>query len=308
MKKKDHSRLTVHSSHTTLSVVLATRNEESNIAECLKSVKEIADEIIIFDEKSSDDTRSIARSFGAEVFVTDHEPIFHLTKQKAIDKATGDWILQMDADERVSPELTKEIREELKIMDNESRRISFENKKRDNPDKWKLFERHERLIREREGRLGKGTGEIVAYFIPRVNYFVGRPLVHAGVYPDGVIRLIKRDKAWLPGKSVHELMEVEGEIAWLFGDIEHHESPTLRRYIARANRYTDLTAKDFAKKKLKKNWFNLLKYSLLLPATDFLLLFIRHKGYKDGIRGFLWSMFSAWHHPLAYWKYWVGSG
>jgi len=98
-----------------LSVVLATFNEEKNIGSCLASVKNLADEIVVVDEFSTDRTREIARSFGARVCQEPHEALFHLTKQKALAKAKGDWILQLDADERVTPELAREIREVLRM-------------------------------------------------------------------------------------------------------------------------------------------------------------------------------------------------
>src|SRR5690606_13329492 len=149
------------------------------------------------------------------------------------DQAKGEWILQLDADERITKELADEIIDAI-MQNEEMKKKSLEIKKSKYPVKWRLFSRHENLIAEREGGLGKKSGEIVAYFIPRINYFVGKPLLHAGVYPDAVIRLIKKGKARLPAKSVHELMEVDGEVGWMFNDMEHHESPNLRRYIARA--------------------------------------------------------------------------
>ena len=323
-----------------LSVVLATRNEEANIGECLKSVQdnlltplrqgyEGQGEIIVFDEKSDDKTVEIAEKYGAKVKTFVHTTNFHQTKQKAIDAATGEWVLQLDADERVSPKLGKEItavvsstNEELlnRVVYHPERSSSKNNEAEGSREKTnsirflhsgrngkkpEIFQRHQRLIEEREGHLGKPTGEVVAFFIPRVNFFVGKPLLYAGVYPDGVIRLIKQGKARLPAKSVHEVMEVDGEVGWLFNDLEHHESPTLHRYIERANRYTDLTAKELKKKKIAKSNWQLFRYSLLLPAYYFLLLYIRHRGYKDGMRGFLWSFFSALHHALAYWKFYV---
>lgn len=96
-----------------ISVVLATYNEEKNLPSCLESVKDLASEIIIMDGTSSDRTVEIARTFGAHVTVTDNPPIFHINKQKAIDKATKDWVLQLDADEQVTPELMKEIKEKI---------------------------------------------------------------------------------------------------------------------------------------------------------------------------------------------------
>ncbi len=92
-----------------LSVVLATFNEEQNLARCLAAVKGWAGEIIVVDGTSTDKTVAIAEKYGAKVTVTDNPPIFHLNKQKAIEQARGDWILQLDADEVVTPDLKKEI-------------------------------------------------------------------------------------------------------------------------------------------------------------------------------------------------------
>ena len=81
-----------------LSVALAVYNESSNIASCLTSVRDIADEIVVVDGGSTDDTVKIAKSFGAKVIQTDNPPIFHINKQKALEACDGEWILQLDAD------------------------------------------------------------------------------------------------------------------------------------------------------------------------------------------------------------------
>jgi len=85
-----------------ISVVLATYNEENNLSECLESVKNLADEIVIVDGSSTDKTVEIAKKYGAKVQITTNHPIFHINKQKAIEAASKEWILQLDADERVS--------------------------------------------------------------------------------------------------------------------------------------------------------------------------------------------------------------
>ncbi|MEK7526373.1 MAG: glycosyltransferase family 2 protein [Patescibacteria group bacterium] len=286
-----------------LSVVLAVRNEEANIGRCLSAVTDIADEIIIMDEYSTDKTVEIAQGFGAKVFSEPHHENFHITKQKAIDKAQGEWILQLDADEQVSPELAKEIREVITMSYQE-----IKNRKIKDHRKWKLFMRHQKVIEEKYGQLGKKTGEIVAFFVPRRNMFLGKALVHAGVYPDAVIRLIGNGKAGLPAESVHEqIMWMNGEVDWLTHDLLHYDSPTLKRYFDRANRYTSFTASTWKEQKMKKNFGNFVYFIFIKPIITFLSLFIRHAGFKDGIRGFLWSIFSAWHFPLAYYKYWIGS-
>lgn len=95
----------------TISVVLATFNEEKNLSACLESVKDLADEIIIVDGASTDQTVTIARSFNAQVHIAENVKNFHINKQKAIDKASKEWTLQLDADERVTPALAEEIRQ-----------------------------------------------------------------------------------------------------------------------------------------------------------------------------------------------------
>lgn len=275
-----------------LSVGVATRNEEGNIGRCLESVKTIADEIIIFDEYSTDKTVEIAKKYNAKVFLEKHHDIFHITKQKTIDASKGQWILQLDADEVVSKELADEI---LKVINGQS--VILENKKE------KLFKRHQELIEQRDGKVGSEDGEVVAYFLPRRNMFLGKPLIHAGVYPDGVIRLFKNGYAKWPCKSVHETMEVNGKVGWLNNDLLHYDSPTLKRYFMRLNRYTDLQAQELKEKQVNKGIFGFFNYVFVKPTYTFLNLYLRHKGVLDGINGFFWSLFSAWHFPIAYFKY-----
>ena len=93
----------------TLSVVLATHNEEKNLADCLEAIKGIADEIVVVDGDSEDNTVNIAKDFNARVIITNNPPIFHINKNKAIDASRSDWVLQLDADEIVSADLAKEI-------------------------------------------------------------------------------------------------------------------------------------------------------------------------------------------------------
>lgn len=283
-----------------LSITLATRNEEENITRCLVSIKDIADEIIIFDEHSTDNTVKIAKSFGANVFDTNHESVFHITKEKANKKAKGEWILQLDADEVVTPDLAKEISSILSNTHSEFIKKAIpveilEHKKR-------LFKKHQDNFDVQNANKNI-SDEVVAYFLPRKNIFLGKPLVHAGVYPDGVIRLFKKGKAYLPGLSVHEQMKVNGGVGWCYFDLEHHDSPTFERYLSRANRYTDLTAVKFKKDRLSLSWRTLLYYSFIKPTLVFMNLYLRHVGFKDGFRGFVWSLFSALHFPIAYFKY-----
>ncbi|HEY9459216.1 MAG TPA: glycosyltransferase family 2 protein [Paralcaligenes sp.] len=96
----------------TLSVIIIVKNESRHIGECIDSVA-FADEIIVVDSGSSDDTCAIARAKGALVTQTADWPGFGRQKNRALDLATKDWVLSVDADERVTPELAQEIQRTL---------------------------------------------------------------------------------------------------------------------------------------------------------------------------------------------------
>ncbi len=282
---------------TKLSVTIATFNEEENIKSCLKTVKDIADEIVVVDGGSVDRTVEIAKEFNAKVTVTDNPPNFHINKQKANDLAENDWILQLDADERVTATLDREIKNVIRmgVEELEDYQASLKNKK--------LFLRHQKLLEERDGKIGIDQGEFVAFFVPRANYFLGKYLRYGGVYPDGVIRLFKKDKAFLPCKSVHEQYQVDGRVGWLQNNLLHIDSPTFKRYLQRNNRYISLIVRDLARERVKKNIWQLLNYCLIKPVWWFIKTQLIHKGILDGIPGVIFSFFSALRFPRAYIKY-----
>jgi len=107
----------------TLSVIIITKNEAHNIGDCLDSVA-FADECIVVDSGSTDDTCDIARSRGARVVQTDDWPGFGPQKNRALDLATKDWVLSIDADERVTPELASEIQASIQANTLDGYRIA----------------------------------------------------------------------------------------------------------------------------------------------------------------------------------------
>lgn len=251
-----------------LSVVLATYNEEENIKDCLDSVKNFADEIIIVDGSSTDNTAAIAKKYGAKVFIVPNQIMFHKNKQLGLEKATGEWILQLDADERVAPELKKEI---LEILKSE--------------------------IREPKS-------EINGYYIPRKNWFLTKFLTKGGQYPDYVIRLVKKGKARFPCLSVHEQIEVQGKVGYLKNPLIHLGNADFSVYLRNFNRYTTLTAIKLAQEKIPLTFLSQLKFILWLPFKTFFLIFFRHKGFVDGLAGFIFAFFSGLHYLVAFIKYW----
>lgn len=243
------------------SVVLAVFNEEDVLGMCLESVKDLADEIVIVDGGSKDKTVEIAKGFGAKVFVMDNPPVFHINKQRAVDRARGDWIFQLDADEVVPSALAEEIR---------------------------------RVI---------STNKYTGYYVPRKNYFLWYWMRKGGQYPDYVVRLFKRGKGNFPQKSVHEQIVIDGSIGYLETPLEHRPYKTFVEYWGKAHTYAMLRAREMAKDRLVVTPAVLFQYNLLRPIKTFLNLFIRHKGFVDGIFGFLFALFSAYQEPLALKKY-----
>jgi glycosyltransferase involved in cell wall biosynthesis len=246
-----------------LSVAIAVFNEEKNLEACLASVAAFADEIIVVDGGSSDGTVAIARKFTSNIIETDNPAMFHINKQKALDACSGDWILQLDADERVTPALKKEI---LNV-------INF------------------------------GTSDINGYYIPRRNYFWGHFMQKGGQYPDYVMRLIRRGKAHFPTKSVHEQIEVAGKTGHLTEPMDHISYRSREDYWRKADSYTSLAAAEMKKNGVQKNAWMWFLYNIFKPKMTFLSLFIRHKGVLDGWYGLVFAYWSALHFPITYRKF-----
>lgn len=253
-----------------LSVALAVYNEADNLGACLESVHSLASEIVIVDGGSTDQTVSIAQKYKAKILIEENRANFHINKQHAIDACSGDWILQLDADERVSTMLATEIKNVI------------------------------------TADLSAGAlAQADAYYLKRRNYFLGRWMNKGGMYPDPVIRLFRRGRAHLPGASVHELMTVDGTTKWLTNDLLHLADPSFTRYLLRSNRYTTLQAEDWIKEgKLGVGTGTILHYLLLKPAIRFLEIYLRHKGFMDGFPGFVFALYSGLHIASSYIKYW----
>lgn len=124
-----------------------------------------------------------------------------------------------------------------------------------------------------------------------------------GQYPDYVIRLVRRGKARFPCKSVHEQIMIEGDIGYLKHPLLHWSYRTLDDYWKKAEAYTTLAAEELKKRAIRPSLSMWISYVLIKPIRTFISLFIRHKGFYDGIYGFLFAFFSALHHPMTYRKF-----
>lgn len=246
-----------------VSAALATLNEEENIIDCMESVKKIADEIIVVDGSSTDRTAEIAKKMGAKIIKTTNKRMFNINKNLAIENCSSEWILLIDADERLSDELVLEIK-----------------------------------------RIVKNNPQENGFFVNRRNWFLGGYLKKGGAYPDSVIRLFRKGNGMLPEKSVHEQVKIYGKIGKLKGDLIHFADPSFERYLKRAIRYTDETAQSLIKTNPGRGPVQIIKHMFIKPFFTFISIYIRHKGYQDGFRGFIWAFFSSAHHFYAYVKYW----
>lgn len=259
------------SSPIKLSVVLATHNEEANLGRCLESVKDIADEIVIVDGRSADHTVEIAKKFQAKVLTKENPANFHINKNIAIEAATGAWILQLDADEVVSPELAKEIRG---------------------------------IVNSQSSTLPAGRQVVNGYWVNRKNWFLTRFLTKGGQYPDPTLRLYRRGKGRLPAKDIHEQAEVLGKTGHLKHDLLHYRDKTFKKYLEGFDRYSSFSALQMTEKYLPRNFKTLILYLVLKPTTTFLNIYIRHRGYVDGLPGFIFALFSGLIFAAAFIKYW----
>lgn len=187
-----------------VTVITLTLNEAHNIGPCLESVR-WADEILVIDSGSTDGTIALAREYTAHI----HEITWRgygAARNFALEKATGEWILWLDADERVTPELAGEIQAILQA---------------DPPG-------------------------IDGYSIARRAYFLGRWIRHSGWYPGRVTRLFRRGKGTFSESRVHEQLRLEGTVVQTRHDLLHLTDPDLAHYMQKFNKYTTLAAQDMA--------------------------------------------------------------
>ena len=267
-----------------LSVVIITYNEEANLGRTLASVAPLVrdgqGEIIVVDSGSTDRTVEIARQHGAKVFI---EPWrgFAAQKNSAIEKASGDWILSLDADEEPEPKLVQEIDEMCgqPIDDATSQKGS---------GGWCL-------TMER----GAATSEPVAFWVSRKNFFLGRWIKHGGFWPDPKLRLFRRGAAQFENRAVHEDAGTRGQTATIYaGYLLHHSYPTLTDYIEHMNRYSSLGAEMAGPRA-----FSLINI-VLRPLATFIYNYLFRLGFLEGREGLLLHLYHAVYVSWKYAKAW----
>ena len=286
-----------------LSVVLITHNEEANIARTLSSVAPLVNngvgEVIIVDSGSTDRTLEIAGSLGAKIF---QEPWkgFAAQKNSAIDKAVGDWILSVDADEEVEVQLVKAIQ---LILSKPTGHTEMELRNLTCAAGGDSLDQVEQVMAYEES-LSKGTMQpeempvtFSGYFIPRKNHFLGRWIRRGGFWPDPKLRLFRRGYGRFQPQVVHESLKVDGYTARIEnGALVHHCYPTMNDYIEHMNRYSSLGAQMAVEKGSRSGPVDLV----LRPLATLLYNYVIRLGFLDGREGLLLHLN---HAAYVFWKY-----
>lgn len=234
-----------------LSAVLITRNAASQLAECLASVA-FCDEIIVVDSGSDDGTAEIAARHGARVIQSDWRG-FGPQKQFAVEQASHDWVLCIDADERVNERLRESI-------------LAVTCPRSGIP-----------------GTQSESAPTLAAYRFARCNRFMGRYLRHGEGYPDWSLRLFDRRRARWSADPVHEKVLANGEIGTLQGDLLHESAESLEAYLAKQNRYSTLAAREALASGQRATVVHLLSS----PLLRFIKFYFFRLGLLDGLPGFV---------------------
>ncbi len=190
-----------------ITACLITLNEESDLPRCLASVLPLVDEVVIIDSGSTDKTVALAQEKGARVI---HHKWLGYVGQKnfAIQQATHDWVLSIDADEEISRDLSNSIR----------------------------------AVRE------QGAGHFAGYEVNRLVFYRGKWIYYGDWYPDRLVRLFRKDAAQFEGGRVHERLMVKGEVARLDGHLFHYTYKDRDDRARRIERYAELWAETAAER------------------------------------------------------------
>ena len=245
-----------------ISVCIVTYNEEDNIRECLESVS-WADEILVVDSLSNDRTVDICREYTDRIIQRKWNGYID-QKSFTLKHASGEWVLFIDADERLSPGLIEEIKKE----------ISKENIEYD------------------------------GFYLARHIYYLGRWINHGEWYPEYRLRLFRRTKGRIGGIEPHDRVELISpagtRVKYLREDMWHFTYKTISDQIRTINKFSSISAEEMHKRD-KKFYISQI---LLHPPARFITGYILRGGFRDGIPGFIIAVTCSFHVFLKYCKLW----
>ncbi len=239
-----------------LTVGVLTHNEQKHIRDCLASVRAFADELLVLDDFSTDDTVTLARAMGARVEFRNLDN-FPNQRNVAIELARGEWIFFIDADERATPAVGEEIRNAIRSTQYATRNTQY-----------------------------------VGYWIPRRNIIFGKEIRHTGWSPDYQPRVLKKGRARFdPAREVHELVLWEGEVGYLREPLIHYNYETLAQFRKKQIIYTRYEAQVWYAEGRRARW----RGAIGQPLREFFRRYLALQGWRDGGHGLLLSALMAYY-------------
>ncbi|MFH0953797.1 MAG: glycosyltransferase family 2 protein [Verrucomicrobiota bacterium] len=204
-----------------ISACVTAGNEEQKIRRCLQSLT-WCDEIVVVDSFSTDRTVEISKEFTDRVY--QHEWLGYVGQKNLIrEMARSPWILFLDADEEVSPELREEILARFETV----------------------------------------TDPYVGFQFPRQVYFLGKWIRHGEWYPDIKLRLFRKDRGFSAGQEPHDHVVVDGPVQTLKGHLRHYTYDDIREHLETINRYSGITAQEKFRQGERFRWRHILFRPLL---------------------------------------------
>lgn len=215
-----------------ISAVVLTKNEEENIKVCLKALN-FCNEVIVVDDHSTDKTREIIKKLGAKVFTRLLKGDFAAQRNFGLRKTRGDWVLFVDADERVSKALADEIKGAIKKANHRP---------------------------------------IEGFFLKRKDFVFGKWLNHGEGGNIRLLRLAKKDAGkW--ERPVHEIWKIKGKVGTLAFPLLHYPHPSVSGFLERIDLYSTICAKELFQKEERTNFFLIIAYPTAKFVKNFFLNF-----------------------------------
>jgi glycosyltransferase involved in cell wall biosynthesis len=248
----------------TLTVVIIAKNNERIIAECIKSARGF-DKIILVDSGSVDRTCQIAKKLGAQVIYAPGQKLeFARWRNIGLKNVKSDWVFYLDTDERMTRELTAEIKQVI------GRDIGEEQKS-------------------------------VAYKIPRRNFYLGQEMHYGGAWPDYVKRLFlkKSLKGWQ--RDLHEDPIIDGDLGRLKNPLIHVSHRDLSSSMEKTRRWSEIEARLLLEANHPPVvWWRFFRIML----TEFWLRAVRLQGWRDGTPGWIEIIFQMFSRFITYARLW----
>ncbi len=235
-----------------VTAVIVAKNEEGVIGRCIDSLNPFASEILLIDSGSTDKTVEIAKQKGAKVLYKKWEG-YPEQVQYGIKQAKNPYVFVIDADEEVSEELAKSIKE---------------------------------LFKEKPSH--------ACYKVARKTYYMGKFLEYVW-YPEWRVRLFHKEKVMYRG-YLHETVECKGSIGKLKGDLYHYSFKSLKHQFLKAIHYGEISAEELHKRGKRAS----LKHLFLNPLWSFTKFYFFQKGFLEGKRGFIVSVYMAFSTFIKY--------